>query len=118
MKTFIISALAVAALFAVGWLTFADSEERASISIDKQEVKQDTDQAVESTKEAFDTAQEETEKAIDTAKTKTKELVDEAGEALNEAKEETKETVNELTEPEPSTDDDSELKQEAETSNP
>lgn len=98
MRFIIIAIAAIAGLTLLGWLTFANSEESASITIDKAEVQKDTEEAVDETQETFDKAKEETQEAYREAKEETKEALDTTGEALEDVKEETKDTLNDVKE--------------------
>jgi hypothetical protein len=61
MKAFlVIVVVIVAAMALLGWLTFSGSTDRASISIETKEIKEDVGRAVESGKEYSEKARRET----------------------------------------------------------
>jgi len=57
-KSLIIVVLAVVAMFAVGWISFSKTDTEANISIDTQEMKEDTDKAIEKGKQLIDQAKQ------------------------------------------------------------
>ncbi|HRA88805.1 MAG TPA: hypothetical protein PK992_12065 [Planctomycetaceae bacterium] len=65
LKIILIIVLAVAAMFALGWVSFQQSETETNIKIDTQEIREDTEKVNEKGKELTD----DTKKALDHAKT-------------------------------------------------
>jgi cytoskeletal protein RodZ len=59
----VVGALAVWA----GWLNFSNTDGRASMTIDTNEVKQDTQKAIDKSKELIDKAKDSKDKPEDTA---------------------------------------------------
>ena len=68
MKAFVIVVLIVVVAVAVmgwaGWLTFSQSPDRATINIDKREIKEDSDQLLRKGKELTDVAGKKTRDLI------------------------------------------------------
>ncbi|HSG70594.1 MAG TPA: hypothetical protein VLA12_09280 [Planctomycetaceae bacterium] len=64
MKVLLIIAVIVLGLAFVGWLKYSDSEAKTTITIDKQEVKKDTEAAVEKSKEVLNDVQEKTSEVL------------------------------------------------------
>ncbi|MFI4847524.1 MAG: hypothetical protein ACIAZJ_00375 [Gimesia chilikensis] len=75
--------VAVVAMAFGGWISFNDSGQKASVTIHKEKIKQDTESAVE-----------QGEKLVNKATSKSKELIDQGnqGEPANENTSETKYT--------------------------
>jgi hypothetical protein len=70
-RTVIVTAIVVAiGAFAcwAGWVTFTNSGNKASVTVDADEVKKDTLQAVESGKELLEKAADSAQKSIDSTK--------------------------------------------------
>ena len=55
----ILAVLAIVLMFFGGWLYFRDTGDTSEIILDKQEVKEDTEKAVEGTKETLEKAADE-----------------------------------------------------------
>lgn len=77
---FILIIVAVVAMAFGGWISFNDSGEKASVTIHKEKIKQDTESAVE-----------QGEKLVNKATSKSKELIDQ-GEPASENASGTEET--------------------------
>lgn len=73
MKIVLISVVAVMGMVLCGWLTFANSDEVVSVSIDTAEVKEDTSKAVKAGEELLEKVSEATENAAEN----TEQFVDE-----------------------------------------
>ncbi|QDU01876.1 hypothetical protein V6x_15590 [Gimesia chilikensis] len=80
---FILIVVAVVAMAFGGWISFNDSGEKASVTIHKEKIKQDTESAVE-----------QGEKLVNKATSKSKELIDQGdqGEPASENASATEET--------------------------
>lgn len=80
---FILIIVAVVAMAFGGWISFNDSGEKASVTIHKEKIKQDTESAVE-----------QGEKLVNKAASKSKELIDQGdqGEPASENASATEET--------------------------
>ena len=80
---FILIIVAVVAMAFGGWISFNDSGEKASVTIHKEKIKQDTESAVE-----------QGEKLVNKATSKSKELIDQGdqGEPASENASATEET--------------------------
>ena len=61
MKTILIATIAVLGMALAGWLTFASSEERLTIEVDKVEIREDTQEAVEAGEGLLNDISRETE---------------------------------------------------------
>ena len=65
MKAFAIILVIVVLMVFFGWLTFTSTGGNAAVSLNTDQVRQDTSQAAEATKRAADTAAVKTREAID-----------------------------------------------------
>jgi hypothetical protein len=65
MKVLLIIAVIVLVMAFVGWLKFSDSGAKTTITLDKQELKTDTENAVEKSKEVLKGVKEKTDEALD-----------------------------------------------------
>lgn len=80
MKGFLITIIVVLVLALLGWIAFSNSDSTATISIDKQEIKEDSEEAADKIQEASQNAVEETEEAFQGADEEIDELDREAAE--------------------------------------
>lgn len=58
IRTLVVIAVVVVAMFALGWVSFHRTDTEATIKIDTREIKEDTGKAIEKGKELIDEAQE------------------------------------------------------------
>ncbi|HUG19768.1 MAG TPA: hypothetical protein VMM56_12360 [Planctomycetaceae bacterium] len=65
MKVLLIISVIVLGLAFVGWLKYSDSEANTTITIDKQEVKKDTEAAVEKSKEVLEDVKQKASEVLD-----------------------------------------------------
>lgn len=98
MRFIMIAAAVVVGLSLLGWITFANSEDSASITLDKEEAKYEAQEAVEKTENALNAAEEEAEEVYEEAKEEGQEVLESTEEALQDAEEETKETFKDVQE--------------------
>lgn len=78
MKALLITVIAVLVLALIGWIGFSDSESTSVIEIDKQEIKQDTQEATRELQQAGERAVEATREAAVDAERDLDELDEEA----------------------------------------
>ena len=64
MKGLLILAAVVLLAALLGWLSFGNSDDSATMTIDKQEVRQDTEAAVEKAKEVAEEAKQKIQEAV------------------------------------------------------
>lgn len=65
MKGILIVAVIILGLVYLGWLKYSDSEATSTIILDKQEAKEDTEKAVEKSKEVLKDVRDKTSEAFD-----------------------------------------------------
>lgn len=65
LRTILVISIVVILMAFFGWLKFSDSNDQATIILDKQEVKEDTKKAVEKAKEVSEDIQEKAKEALD-----------------------------------------------------
>ncbi len=56
MRTFIVALIVLIAMAFAGWISFSNSGDRATITIDTKEIRQDTKQAADKAKEVIEEA--------------------------------------------------------------
>jgi len=66
LRLLIIIILAVAAMVALGWISFSQSDSDANIKIDTQAMKEDTGKAITKGRELIDDAKQSFKEATDT----------------------------------------------------
>ncbi|MFG0335787.1 MAG: hypothetical protein ACF8TS_20700 [Maioricimonas sp. JB049] len=64
MKAFLILALLVAAAVLLGWLSFSSSDSDATIRLDKQEMREDTDEAIRHVEQFSDDVSDRIDRSI------------------------------------------------------
>lgn len=77
MRGLIIAAIVVVCLALLGWLSFADYDDKSTITFDKQEMKEDTKETIETSKDVVNEITNDAEDALDEANDEAD--VDEAG---------------------------------------
>ena len=77
MKTLLIVVLAVVAMAFGGWLTFGSSDEDVSITVNKAEVKEDTEKVVKAGEKLLDEISEKAAESVDTVKQSVDEVAEE-----------------------------------------
>ncbi|MBX3437752.1 MAG: hypothetical protein KF861_09690 [Planctomycetaceae bacterium] len=82
MKGLLIAAVVILILGLAGWLSFSSNDSAATITIDKQQIKEDTHGAVEKLEDATEKAVDTTRDVLHRAEQKVDEL-DDSGPASN-----------------------------------
>jgi uncharacterized protein YxeA len=65
MKAIVIAIIVIAAMVLLGWLTISRTGTDPTVSLNTEQIREDTDKAVQATKEVGDKASREGEKIVD-----------------------------------------------------
>jgi len=68
MKAIVIAIIVIAAMVLLGWLTISRTGTDPTVSLNTEQIRDDTDKAVQATKEAGEKASREGEKIVDEIK--------------------------------------------------
>jgi len=68
MKAIVIAIIVIAAMVLLGWLTISRTGTDPTVSLNTEQIRDDTDKAVQATKEVGDKASREGEKIVDEIK--------------------------------------------------
>jgi hypothetical protein len=102
MKGFLITVALIAAIavggYAMGWLSFADTDSKSSVEVNKDKVEADTEKAKEVTKEAANKVVEETKEAVESLEGESEEAAKQGKESLKEGAEDLEDTSEKLQE--------------------
>jgi F0F1-type ATP synthase membrane subunit b/b' len=99
MKGFLLTLALIAVVlgggWAMGWITFSNTENSSAIQVDKPKMESDAEKAKAATKQATDKVVEGTKQAAESIKEGTKKAVDAVKDDSQEAKENAKESLKE-----------------------